>query len=59
MTLQSDRLPVVVAGLRTPFARSGSVFQESTGDELARFVTRELLYRTDLPGDAVDAVIFG
>jgi len=53
------RRPVVVAGLRTPFARSGTVFQDVPAVDLARYVARELLYRTGLDGRDVDEVIFG
>jgi acetyl-CoA acyltransferase len=53
------RRPVVVAGLRTPFARSGTVFRDVPAVELARHAARELLYRTNLDGRAVDEVIFG
>lgn len=55
----SDRTPVVVAGLRTPFAKAGTIFRDATADELARAVTRELLYRTEIPAAEVDEVIFG
>jgi len=53
------RRPVIVAGLRTPFARSGSVLKDATATQLARHVARELLYRTNLDGREVDEVIFG
>jgi len=55
----TNRRAVIVAGLRTPFARSGTVFQDTGATELSRFVTRELLYRTNLDGREVDEVIFG
>jgi acetyl-CoA acyltransferase len=48
-----------VAGLRTPFAKSGSVLQDATAVQMARHVARELLYRTSLDGREVDEVIFG
>ncbi|HEV8600601.1 MAG TPA: acetyl-CoA C-acyltransferase [Gemmatimonadales bacterium] len=50
---------MVVAGLRTPFARSGTVFREVPAVQLARQVARELLYRSNLAGEVVDEVIFG
>ncbi|MGQ0702747.1 MAG: acetyl-CoA C-acyltransferase [Gemmatimonadales bacterium] len=53
------RRPVVIAGLRTPFARSGTVFHDVPAVELARFVARELWYRTGLDGRELDEVIFG
>lgn len=55
----SGRRPVVVAGLRTPFARSGTVFRDVPAVELARHVARELLYRANVPGAEVDEVVFG
>lgn len=50
---------MVVAGLRTPFARSGTVLQDATAVQMARHAARELLYRTNLDGREVDEVIFG
>ena len=55
----TNRRAVIVAGLRTPFARSGTIFQDTSATDLSRFVTRELLYRTNLDGQDVDEVIFG
>jgi acetyl-CoA acyltransferase len=53
------RSVAVIAGARTPFARSGTVFRDVPAVELARHCARELLYRSGLPGRAVDEVIFG
>lgn len=39
--------------------RSGTVFQDVPAVDLARYVTRELLYRAGLDGRDVDEVIFG
>jgi acetyl-CoA acyltransferase len=50
---------VIVAGLRTPFARSGSVLRDASAVEMARQVARELLYRTNLDGREVDEIVFG
>lgn len=54
-----NRRAVVVAGLRTPFARSGTVFRDVPGVNLARHAARELLYRAELDGGQVDQVIVG
>ncbi len=51
--------PVVVSGLRTPFARSGTVFRDVSAVDLARRATQELLERTALDGNVVDEVAFG
>lgn len=55
----AGRRAVVIAGLRTPFAKAGTVFRDNTASELARHCTRELLYRTELAGDQVSEVIYG
>jgi acetyl-CoA acyltransferase len=59
VTSDRARRPVVVAGLRTPFARSGTLFREVPAVQLARHAARELLYRVNLDGAEVDEVIFG
>ncbi len=40
----------IVAGVRTPFAKSGTVLRDVTAVALARHATRELLLRTELDG---------
>jgi len=57
--MPTSRRAAIVAGLRTPFARSGSVFRDVTAVQLARRVTQELLERTGLDGKEVDEVAFG
>ena len=57
--LFTRRRVAVVAGLRTPFARSGSVFADVNAVQLSRFVARELLARAELAGSEVDEVIWG
>ncbi|TVP56808.1 MAG: acetyl-CoA C-acyltransferase FadI [Gemmatimonadales bacterium] len=49
----------VVAGCRTPFARSGSTLKELTAIDLGKVVVRELLARADLPGETIDRLVFG
>jgi acetyl-CoA acyltransferase len=49
----------VVAGCRTPFCKAGTTLKDISAVELARYATRELLYRTNLSGEDVDEVIFG
>lgn len=55
----SSRRAVIVAGVRTPFARAGTVFRDTTARDLARFAARELLYHAELDGTEVDEVIWG
>ena len=53
------RRVAVIAGCRTPFCKSGTVLKDARAVDLARFVARELLERTNLDGADVIAVIFG
>jgi acetyl-CoA acyltransferase len=50
---------VIVEGVRTPFARAGTVFQDTSAVEMARFAARELVARSGIDGRSVDEVIFG
>jgi len=59
LTIPAGRRAAVVAGVRTPFAKSGTALKDATGVTLARHATKELLYRMNLPGSEVDEVIFG
>lgn len=58
-SVSPGRSVAVLAGTRTPFMRSGTAFRDVPAVELARHASRELLYRTGLPGRMVDEVIFG
>src|SRR5512138_260106 len=53
------RRVAIVAGIRTPFAKSGTVFRDVSATALARHAARELLFRSELDGREVDEVIFG
>ncbi len=53
------RRVAIVAGLRTPFAKSGTVFRDVTATALARHAARELLVRSELDGREIDEVVFG
>nr|MBA3556158.1 acetyl-CoA C-acyltransferase [Gemmatimonadales bacterium] len=56
--LRPGRRVAVVAGLRSPFAKSGTVFRDASAVGLARHTARELLMRSELDGREVDEVIF-
>jgi acetyl-CoA acyltransferase len=56
---QNGRRVAIVAGCRTPFAKSGTVLKDFTAVELAKLAARELLARTEVAPADVDAVIFG
>jgi acetyl-CoA acyltransferase len=55
----NGRRVAVVAGVRTPFSKAGTVLKDVRAVDLARHATRELLERTNLDGTEVDEVIFG
>ena len=52
------RRVAVVAGVRSPFVKSGTVFRDVTAVALARHTVRELLVRSEIDGREVDEVIF-
>jgi acetyl-CoA acyltransferase len=54
----SDRV-AIVAGCRTPFVKSGTVFKNLTALDLAKAATVELLNRANLDPAAINEVIFG
>jgi acetyl-CoA acyltransferase len=49
----------VVAGVRTPFARSGTTLKSYTAIELGKLCVAELLQRANLTGTEVDGVVYG
>jgi acetyl-CoA acyltransferase len=50
---------VVVAGLRTPFVKAGTAYRSMSALELGQAVVRELLDRTALPKNELDAIVYG
>src|SRR3989475_9874313 len=59
MADRNGRRVGVVAGCRTPFCKSGTALKDVRAVELARYVARELLERTNLDGAEVDEVVWG
>lgn len=53
------RRVAVVAGVRTPFARAGTLLKNYTAIELGKLCVAELLQRANLNGTEVDAVVYG
>ena len=49
----------VVGGVRTPFLRSGTSFEQLTAAELGGMAVKELVARMELADDGVDEVIYG
>jgi len=58
-TFGNGRRVAIVAGLRTPFERSGTLFKSLSAQELGRAVVAELVARTGLDGEEIDALVFG
>ena len=52
------RRVAIIAGVRTPFAKSGTVFRDVSAVALARHAGRELLYRSGVDGREIDEVVF-
>jgi 3-oxoadipyl-CoA thiolase len=59
MSVASDRTPVIVDGLRTPFGRYGGALRDIRPDDMAAHVIRALVDRTRLDPAAIDDVILG
>jgi acetyl-CoA acyltransferase len=53
------RRVAIVAGCRTPFAKSNTVFRDLTAIDLGALAVRELLNRAELEGGALDEVVYG
>jgi acetyl-CoA acyltransferase len=57
--LASDRDAVILAGVRTPFARRGTVFRALSAADLARVAIREAIERAEIDPETVDEVVVG
>jgi acetyl-CoA acyltransferase len=55
----NGRRVAVIAGVRTPFARSGTALRKFSAIELGKHCVAELLQRTELDGREVDALVYG
>lgn len=49
----------IVEGVRTPFAKAGTVFRDRSARDLAVHAVDALLARADLPAGRVDELVFG
>lgn len=49
----------IVAGVRTPFAKSGTLLRSISAIDLGKLAVAELLQRTSIDGKEVQAVVFG
>ena len=55
----SGRRVAIIAGVRTPFARAGTVLKDITAIELGKRCVAELIQRTNLDGELVEAIVYG
>jgi acetyl-CoA acyltransferase len=53
------RRVAVIAGVRTPFTKAGTALKNLTAIELGKLCVAELLQRTELEGDQIDALVYG
>src|SRR3954464_465924 len=53
------RRVAIVAGVRTPFAKSGTLLRSISAIDLGKLAVAELLQRTSIDGKEVQAVVFG
>lgn len=60
MTLGTrGRRVAVIGGVRTPFARAGTVFKDLSAIELGKRCVAELIQRADLEPTQVEAIVYG
>jgi acetyl-CoA acyltransferase len=59
MASRPGRRVAIVAGLRTPFVKSGTAFKDLSALELGRLVVSELVQRAEIPPAAIDQIVFG
>ena len=55
----NGRRVAIVAGVRTPFTRAGTVFRSLSAIELGRLCVSELLQRTEFDGSLVEGLVYG
>jgi len=53
------RRVAIIAGVRTPFARAGTALKDFSAIELGKRCVTELIQRTNLDGDLVEALVYG
>ena len=55
----NGRRVAVIAGVRTPFAKAGTMLKNLSAIELGKICVAELIQRTELDGHDVDAIVYG
>src|SRR5947209_10333719 len=59
MASRPGRRAAIVAGLRTPFVKSGTAFKDLSALDLGKIVVSELVQRCELPPKEIDQIVFG
>ncbi len=59
MASRPGRRVAIVAGLRTPFVKSGTAFKDLSALELGKQAVVELVQRAEIPVRAIDQIVFG
>ena len=55
----NGRRVAVVAGVRTPFAKAGTLLKSLSAIELGKLCVAELIQRTNLSGNEIQMLVFG
>ena len=58
-TFGNGRRVAIVAGVRTPFARSGTALKEYSAIDLGKHAVAELVQRANIDGKEIDSLVFG
>lgn len=57
--LAAPRRVAIIAGVRTPFARAGTILKDISAIDLGKIAVRELVFRSGIEPAAVDLICFG
>jgi acetyl-CoA acyltransferase len=57
--ISNGRRVAIIAGLRTPFSKSGTLYRRLSAVELGRACVAELVQRAELDTKTVDGIVFG
>jgi acetyl-CoA acyltransferase len=57
--MPTPRRVAIVAGVRTPFARSGTTLKRLTSTDLGKLCVAELIQRSEIDGKLVEAIVYG
>jgi len=55
----NGRRVAIIAGVRTPFAKAGTALKNLSAIDLGKLCVAELLQRTEIEGDQVEALVYG